>query len=560
MSKVNITVQELVNKTLRRELLLPEMQRRYVWPGTRVRDLLDSLYRGYPSGTILVWETDSDVQTREISVETTESPSTSTKQLLLDGQQRITSLTAVLSGHQIQVRGRKRPIDILFNLDHPEGPPLEVTEVEEEVIDELEEEGNTRNLLEELQKRAFSVSSPVLKGNPSWISVSEIFTKTEKELLRPLGINSDDDRWDKYSARIAKVRNISNYSFVMEVLQKDMSYEEVTEIFVRVNSLGIKLRSSDLAIAQITSKWKGFMDELEEFAKEFGDDNEYIINWVAIRMLTVFATKQPLFKSVGRIKKEKLQEAWETAKDGIRFAVNFLRSNAGISDLQLMSASSLVIPLAVYAELQNEVVSEEEVRKMLKWFYIAHMRGHYSKGSSESILAADLNVLFRGGSMDNLLIQLKNHVIKFDVDTSDIEGKTTNNPFFSLLYIILKKEGAKDWFTSLTISDKHTGSTHKIQFHHIFPKSLLQDMQYDKREINEIANMAFIGGGTNRSITNKLPKEYLQKAVDEGKGELLKKQMVPLDPSLWDLNHYPEFLTYRREQIAQKVNTFLTEL
>ena len=119
MPKVDISVRELVDKVRHGDLLLPEMQRRYVWTSTRVRDLLDSLYRGYPSGTILVWETDDHIETRGLSVEATADPTISRKLLLLDGQQRITSLAAVLSGEPVMVRSRKRAIEILFNLEHP---------------------------------------------------------------------------------------------------------------------------------------------------------------------------------------------------------------------------------------------------------------------------------------------------------------------------------------------------------------------------------------------------------------------------------------------------------
>src|SRR5438270_8521542 len=107
MGKVDTNVGELVGMIARGDLRLPEMQRRYVWPATRVRDLLDSLYRGYPSGTILVWETDDAIQTRELAVGATAAPSVNTKQLLLDGQQRITSLASVLEGKPVTVRNRK---------------------------------------------------------------------------------------------------------------------------------------------------------------------------------------------------------------------------------------------------------------------------------------------------------------------------------------------------------------------------------------------------------------------------------------------------------------------
>jgi hypothetical protein len=140
MAQTSLKVSELVNKVLRGELALPEMQRRYVWPATRVRDLLDSLYRGYPSGTILVWDTDeSDIidGSRPLSVPASLTQTTPRRLLLLDGQQRVTSLSSVLTGQPVHVRNRKRPISILFNLEHPDGPPIDITELDDNYADRL---------------------------------------------------------------------------------------------------------------------------------------------------------------------------------------------------------------------------------------------------------------------------------------------------------------------------------------------------------------------------------------------------------------------------------------
>src|SRR5215831_9452305 len=129
MARSDATVEELVSMIERGELRLPEMQRQYVWRSTRVRDLLDSLYRGYPSGAILLWETDEDVPLQKFAVEQVGSPYQSVR-LLLDGQQRLTSLSAVIRGKPVTVRGRRKPMDILFNLEHPDQLAV-VTEVEE---------------------------------------------------------------------------------------------------------------------------------------------------------------------------------------------------------------------------------------------------------------------------------------------------------------------------------------------------------------------------------------------------------------------------------------------
>ena len=564
MAQTTFKVSELVSQVQRGELTLPEMQRRYVWPATRVRDLLDSLYRGYPSGTILVWQTDEEMPTRELAVKATRTPTTLQKLLLLDGQQRVTSLSAILSGEPVHVRNRRRPIDILFNLEHPDGPPIDITEVDDakftaDVEDVEDEEASEFDIQEEMRKHTFVVASRALQNDPLWVPVSDIFSKDPSIILQNTGITSlTDPRYKKYSERLALVKAIENYSYNVEILPPSMSYEEVTEIFVRVNSLGIKLRGSDLALAQITSRWKGFMQLIEDFAGKFKDNEDYIIETgLPVRMMVIFATHQSRFKTVGKISKENLENSWVRAKDGIEYAINFLREE-GIDKLSFLSSPFLIVPIAVYWVLKrrDEVITDEERKKILKWFYLAHMRGHYSMGSSESILDADLGILFKGKDFDALIEQLFLHVKKFNVDYGDLVNRGIRSPFFSMLYFIFKQNGVKDWWSGLNLSERHVGSAHTIQYHHIFPKSLLKE--YEKKEVNEIANMAFIGGKTNRRITNKEPIQYLEEEVVAKRGEeALTSQLIPLDKKLWELSNYREFLAYRRKAIADAVNEFM---
>jgi len=172
MPKIDTTVGNLVEMIRNGELRLPEMQRRYVWPATRVRDLLDSIYRGYPSGTILVWETDREMLVRDLAVSQSENPFKGHK-MLLDGQQRLTSLSAVLRAEPINVRGKKKPIEILFNLDHPDGAPAEVLEVDEDETESDDESGP--NLNQRLKQRTFVVASQSLLADPHWVKVFGYF-------------------------------------------------------------------------------------------------------------------------------------------------------------------------------------------------------------------------------------------------------------------------------------------------------------------------------------------------------------------------------------------------
>lgn len=174
MQQQNIPIGTLVDMYKRGELRLPEIQRHYVWQATRVRDLLDSLYRGYPSGSILMWETDEPVPTRDFAI-AQENTAFAGRKLLLDGQQRLTSLTAVLGGELVSVRGRKKPIDILFNLEHPEGPPTDIVEVEsdeesplvpdDEVADEVEDGDETEQGLQEAYRDFLAMRRVALEAD-----------------------------------------------------------------------------------------------------------------------------------------------------------------------------------------------------------------------------------------------------------------------------------------------------------------------------------------------------------------------------------------------------------
>lgn len=559
MAKQDISIRKLVDKVTDGELTLPEMQRRYVWTSVKVRDLLDSLYRGYPSGTILVWETDDPGNFRKLQVEGAKNSPLTTSLLLLDGQQRITSLSAVINGQPILVRNKRKPIEILFNLEHPDTLEEELTGIEEDEFDEEDDDDEDAiDLQEEMKKRTFVVESKSLKNDPTWVMVSDIFQKTDSQILKSIGINSDDIRWDKYTQRLGRVRQIEKYEYVMVILDKKMSYEEVTEIFVRVNSLGAKLRGSDLALAQLTSRWKGFMNELETFAKEFDNNDDYFHETgIMIKTLISIVSGQSKYKTINRYSLDQYQLGWQQTKDALRFACNFIQSNTRIENLRLLSSPFLLIPIAYYSLLKKEKFNDKEVNQLLLWFYVAHMKGRYSKGSSESILDSDINVLKNGGSLSDLLEHLKLQVRDFYVTESEIKYKNRRSPYFTLLFLIAKQKRVQDWFTGIAVSERTTGRAHAVQFHHIMPKSLLKNLGHESRSINDIANLTFIGGKTNRNISNKLPEEYLSEILNKRGDVIFLDNYIPEDKSLWDIKNFNLFIEARRLKIVSDINSFI---
>jgi hypothetical protein len=574
MQQQDIPIRTLVDMYKRGELRLPEIQRHYVWRSTRVRDLIDSLYRGYPSGSILMWETDEPVPTRDFAIEQ-DTTAFAGRKLLLDGQQRLTSLTALVNGDAVIVRGRKKPVDILFNLDHPDGPPREITEVEDDgdqptvnddEIDDEDEDANgdgngQQSIAERLAARTFVVASKNLANLPNWVSVKQVMTSSsDSEFLRKAGISSfDDPRYQKYIERLTRLRQIKDYRYVVHVLERSMSYEEVTEIFVRVNSLGAKLKSSDLALAQISSRWPNLLREFEEFQDECERSWFTLDFGLLVRAMVVMTTQQCLFNSVGTIPISKLKLGWEDAKEGLRFAINFLRTNVGIEDESLLSSPFFIVALAAISRAKDNRLAGDEQRSLLHWLLVANARGHYSHGSTEGYLNEDLGIIFKTGMIGSLMDIVKRQFGRFTIESDDLASRGVNSPLFSLAFLALKDSGAKDWMSGLGISLTHQGRLHYVQWHHIFPKSLLKERELETGEINEIANMAFISGQTNRRISNKEPIEYLPDIVRKQGAEALESQLVPNDPACWAIDNYRDFLRLRREALARRMNEFIGE-
>ena len=134
----------------------------------------------------------------------------------------------------------------------------------------------------------------------------------------------------------------------MDILERTLSYDEVTEIFVRVNSLGAKLRSSDLALAQITAKWRGALKTFQGFQDQCAKRGFDLDLGIHLKNLVAFATDQSRFLTVGSLPAESLQEAWKKCVPGMEFAINFIRSNVGIDSPALLSSPFLIVALGYY--------------------------------------------------------------------------------------------------------------------------------------------------------------------------------------------------------------------
>ena len=547
------------------DLLLPEMQRKYVWPSTKVRDLLDSVYRDYPSGSILMWETDNLPETRESAVKGDKEYGLTQKLLLLDGQQRLTSLATIMSGHPIRLRIGKdniveKHLELYFNVDHPDKPILDVDSSDFDIESK------------ELKNQFFQIKNSAIANQSNWISVTKLFTQGTGEILREMRLGYEDPKYKKVYDRLFQLYSRrENYIYPVQILDRSISYPEATQVFIRVNSAGTRLSGSDLALAQVTSRWSGSMALIETFANKCEKANFIVDAGFLLRCVMSIETGQSRFSRISKIPIRQIKESWEKTKQGFEFVINFVRQNAQIATSAAIPSPYLYIPLLVYA-VNHDLCLDNQDRNFLRWFYAAGMWGHYARGSSESILDKDLSVLKVENASELLMNNLINQIGRIDVTDEDLEGKSTNSPFFNMIsYVMAVRNRAEDWGTGITLNLANIGQAHKIQHDHIFPKTKLTKLLKEKysgedgeakvkKLVNDMANIAFLSQRENPRKSDRTPKIYLKRIKNKFGEKALTSQYIPLDENLWEMNNYEDFLIARRKLLVVGINKLMDEL
>jgi hypothetical protein len=156
-----------------------------------------------------------------------------------------------------------------------------------------------------------------------------------------------------------------------------------------------------------------------------------------------------------------------------------------------------------------------------------------------------------------LVDRLRLQVGRLDVTPEELEGRNQRSALFKTMFLAFRAGGAKDWRSNLAIALDHSGAQHRLQFHHIFPKAVLKDA-YTAREADDIANLAFIGGTTNRAIRDKSPVVYLPPLIESAGETPFQAQCIPTSSELLEVEGYKRFLVERRKRISERLNAFLS--
>jgi hypothetical protein len=172
------------------------------------------------------------------------------------------------------------------------------------------------------------------------------------------------------------------------------------------------------------------------------------------------------------------------------------------------------------------------------------------------LLDQDLSALRTGGGAQELLDRLALQVGRLDVVPDELAGRNQRSALFKTMFLAFREAGAKDWRSNLAIALGHKGRHHKLQFHHLFPKAVLKRSRYTPRQADDIANLSFISGKTNRGISDKPPSQYFPALLEKNGSGAAKAQCIPLDQKLLGVEAYESFLAARRIAISRRLNEF----
>lgn len=543
------SIRDLVKRVRSGQIRLPEIQRKYVWKPEKVRALVDSIYKGYPSGSILLWETDQGINFRPDA--TAQSADGAYPHLLLDGQQRLKSLAAVLEGDP---PGDDESVpEIYFNLDHPEKPSDPDTDE-----DEPEGTGADDTVADH---RVFQLKNPAVERNPNWISVTKLFKKDPFKVLPDHGITPHDPNYEKFLKRAYHLhKRADEYKYPVQTLDTSTTYEEVTDIFVRLNAQGAKLRKADLALAQVTSRWHGAMQLFTATAEKCNKMGFGIDERLLIKCLVAVATNQNKFKNVGKIDTGKLKVDWERTEQGLDYAIKFLRDSAMIETTDVLPSLFLIVPVVRLAVKNDYTFPPETKKKALRWLYAALIWGRYSRGATETMLDKDLAAIRDGADPLAHMIELvRGQAGRIEITPGDLEGKTKQSSLFSMMYMAAKRHDAIDWGTGRGLNIEAERGF-KALHAKIFPTGAvlgrLERTRGRKEALelaNDIANTAFHSYRTG----DRTPDEYLPGIASEMGAAALTAQCIPTNPSLWTIDRYEDFLAVRREMLVERINELL---
>jgi hypothetical protein len=510
-------------------IALPEFQRGYVWNRDQVRGLFDSLYRRHPIGGLLVWATESKTATHRGDG----LLAAGVVKLLLDGQQRMTSLYGVVRG--------KSPKFFDGNAQAFTG------------------------LRFHLDTEAFAFYQPLkMQDDPLWIDLTELMRKGTAGLGEFVARLSQNPalavKVGDYVGRLSRLLGIVDIDLhVEEVTGADKSLDVVVDIFNRVNSGGTKLSKGDLALAKICADWPEARDTMKQALKNWAVNGYHFnLDWL-LRSVNTVLTGEAKFNFLHEKSAEDVQDGLRRAMKSIDTCLNLISGRLGLDHDEVLFGRFAIPVMVRYLDQHGGPLDARERDKLLFWFVQAGMWGRFS-GSTESYIDQDLAALEgEGDSLEKLLGQLRLWHGGLRTEAGHFTGWSLGARFYPVLYLLTRMGDANDWGTGLPLKKSLLGKMSRLEVHHIFPKAQLYKLNYKRPEVNALANFCFLTKDTNLQIHDRLPEMYFPE-IEANHPGALASQWIPMDVELWKVKNYHEFLVARRELLAIENNRRMAEL
>lgn len=524
MMKISFLLDSIDDGTV----VLPEFQRGYVWTRDQVKGLFQSLYKRFPVGGLLIWNTRADVT----ALRGSSTPPAANVKLLLDGQQRVTSLYGVLRGK----------------------PP--------EFFENPERSQAFSGLYFNLEGETFEFYRQTkMAGDPMWISVTELMLEGPEKITTRLskldGI--DPAGLGQHIFRLQRLHGIRDIEFHDENISgEDKTVDVVVDIFNRVNSGGTKLSKGDLALARLCALRPAARDELRAAVDRWSDAGfNFTIDWF-LRCVNVVATGEARFETMRDLSAEDFGLAMKRAEQGVDFVLNLVSTRLGLDhDKVLLGRYGIPAMVRFVVASGGSVGNASTQNRLLFWYVHQAMWGRYS-GSTESTMDHDLAVLEEGG-LDGLIADMELTRGTLRVRPEDFDSHTIGSRFYPILYMLTRVNDALDFGTGLPLSQHLLGKGSSLEVHHIFPKALLYDVGYLRPQVNAVANFAFLTSASNKTLGKRPPSEYFDAAETAHPG-VLASQWIPNDRALWNSDRYLDFLESRRQLLAAAANALLDSL
>ena len=571
--RIDCDVEYMVSAIDQGTIGLPDIQRPFVWSAAKVRDLFDSMFRGYPIGYLLLWAAPENEGIKQIGTEVhgTDTPST----LIIDGQQRLTSLYAVMKGKTVLTKDfQEKKISISFR-------PL---------------------------TGDFEVTTVAYKKSPEWIDdISEVFTRIEgsfaiiSQFIKHLSEHREllDGEESTIADNIQQLLLLKKYPFSALEINSSTDEEDVADIFVRVNSQGQKLNQADFILTLMSVFWEEGRVALEVFceqsrkagAKDISSYNYFIepdpdqllraaigLGFRRARLKYAYLILRGKDLETGQYSPERREEQFENLKEAQKKVLDlqnwheFLKIpvSAGYrSSVMITSETALVYSYVLFLIGKYDFKVDSHILRNVisQWFFMSSITGRYS-GSPESRMEQDLANIRTIKSTEQYIDYLQKTITgELTSDfwsitlPNDLATAAARSPSWFAYCAALNLLEAPVLFSNMKVPELLDPITKAkksaLERHHLFPKNHLANVGIkDDRDRNQIANFALVEWDDNIHISDSPPKDYLPKYIDRFRDNPEKLTLMfslHALPAQWEHMPYDEFLRERRRLLARVI-------